>query len=49
MIGTGVMTAATALFTDDLPPTDLLGLVPRISGATFFVYGGKATAGRAAR
>jgi len=39
VIGNGVATAATALFTDDLPPADLLGLVPRISGATFFVYG----------
>ena len=39
VVGNGVATAATALFTDDLPPADLLGLVPRISGATFFVYG----------
>ena len=39
VIGNGVATAATALFTDDLPPADLLGLAPRISGATFFVYG----------
>jgi dienelactone hydrolase len=41
VIGTGVATAATALFTDDLPPADLLGLVPKIAGATFFVYGEK--------
>ena len=34
-----VATAATALFTYDLPPSDLLGLVPKIGGATFFVYG----------
>jgi dienelactone hydrolase len=39
VIGTGVATAATALFTDNAPPADLLSLVPRISGATFFVYG----------
>ena len=39
VIGNGVATAATALFTDDLPPADLLSLVPKISGATFFVYG----------
>jgi dienelactone hydrolase len=39
VLGMGVMTAATALFTDDLPPADLQGLVPKISGATFFVYG----------
>jgi dienelactone hydrolase len=39
VIGTGVATAATALFTDNLPPADLLGLVPKIFGATFFVYG----------
>ena len=41
VIGTSVATAATALFTDDLPPADLLGLVPKITGATFFVYGEK--------
>ena len=39
LIGTGVLTAATALFTDNVPPADLLSLVPKISGATFFVYG----------
>jgi dienelactone hydrolase len=39
VIGNSVATAATALFTDDRPPEDLLGLVPKISGATFFVYG----------
>jgi uncharacterized protein len=39
VIGTGVLTAATALFTDNLPPSDLRSLVPKISGATFFVYG----------
>jgi hypothetical protein len=45
VIGTGVATAATALFTDNLPPADLLGLVPKISGATFFVYGEKGQPG----
>jgi len=45
VIGNGVATAATALFTDDLPPADLLSLVPRISGATFFVYGQKGQPG----
>jgi dienelactone hydrolase len=39
LIGMGVVTAATALFTDNVPPPDLLSLVPKISGATFFVYG----------
>jgi uncharacterized protein len=41
LLGTGVVTAATALFTDNLPPADLKSLVPKISGATFFVYGEK--------
>ena len=45
VIGNGVATAATALFTDDLPPADLLSLVPKISGATFFVYGEKGQPG----
>ena len=39
LIGTAVATAATALFTDNVPPADLQSLVPRISGAVFFVYG----------
>jgi len=39
LIGTGVATAATAIFTSDLPPADLQSLVPKISGAAFFVYG----------
>ena len=39
LLGDGIGTAATALFTSDLPPLDLNGLVPEISGATFFVYG----------
>jgi dienelactone hydrolase len=40
-LGDGVMTAATALFTDDLPPATLQSLVPKIHGAVFFVYGEK--------
>ncbi len=39
LIGTGVATAATAIFTSNLPPADLQSLVPKISGAVFFVYG----------
>lgn len=39
LIGTGVATAATALFTNNLPPADLQSLAPEISGAVFFVYG----------
>jgi MYXO-CTERM domain-containing protein len=39
LIGNGVATAATALFTNNLPPADLQSLVPKISGAVFFVYG----------
>ena len=39
LIGNGVATAATALFTDNLPPADLQSLVPKISGAVLFVYG----------
>ena len=39
LIGNGVATAATALFTDNVPPADLQSLVPKISGAVFFVYG----------
>lgn len=39
LIGTGVATLATAVFANDLPPASLESLVPRISGAVFFVYG----------
>ena len=39
LIGTGLATAATAIFTSNLPPADLQSLVPKISGAVFFVYG----------
>jgi len=38
-VGTGVITAATALFTDNVPPADLQSLVPKIRGAVFFIYG----------
>jgi dienelactone hydrolase len=34
-----VVTAATALFTDNLPPADLQSLVPKMSAAAFFIYG----------
>jgi hypothetical protein len=39
LIGNGVATVATALFTDNLPPATLKSLVPKIHGAAFFVYG----------
>jgi uncharacterized protein len=39
ILGIGVFTAATSLWTSDLPPEDLKGLVRKISGATFFIYG----------
>ena len=39
VIGTGVATAATALFSNNLPPRSLKSLAPQISGAAFFVYG----------
>jgi hypothetical protein len=40
LIGTGMATAATAIFTSNLPPADLKSLVPRIAPrAVFFVYG----------
>ena len=32
-------TAATSVFTNNLPPRTLKSLVPKISGAVFFVYG----------
>jgi dienelactone hydrolase len=41
VLGDGVATAATALFTDNLPPQKLRKLVPKINGAVFFVYGAK--------
>jgi dienelactone hydrolase len=39
LLGNGVATAATALFTDNLPPRSLRSLAPKIQGASFFVYG----------
>jgi pimeloyl-ACP methyl ester carboxylesterase len=39
IVGDGVATAATAVFTDNVPPRKLKSLVPKISGAAFFVYG----------
>ncbi len=39
VLGNGVATAATAVFADTMPPADLKSLVPKISGAVFFVYG----------
>ena len=40
VLGNGVATAATALFTNNLPPVDLRSLVPKIAPrAVFFVYG----------
>jgi dienelactone hydrolase len=38
-VGNGVATAATAVFTDNLPPADLQSLVPKMSAAAFFIYG----------
>ena len=38
----GIATAATALFTDNLPPATLRSLVPKIGNrAVFFIYGEK--------
>jgi hypothetical protein len=39
VIGTGVATVGTALFSNNLPPRSLKSLAPEISGAVFFVYG----------
>jgi predicted alpha/beta hydrolase len=39
LLSYGIATASTALFTSNLPPGDLVGLVREISGAVFFVYG----------
>ena len=41
VLGNGVATLATAVFSNNLPPADLKSLVPKISGAVFFVYGEK--------
>jgi dienelactone hydrolase len=40
VVGNAVATAATALFTNNLPPATLKSLVPKIApGSVFFVYG----------
>ena len=39
VIGNGVATVGTALFTSNTPPADLKGLVPKIRQPIFFVYG----------
>jgi len=39
LVGNGVATAATSLFTNNLPPRTLRSLVPEIRGAVLFVYG----------
>jgi len=39
IVGNGVATLATAVYSSDLPPATLKSLVPKISGAVFFVYG----------
>jgi dienelactone hydrolase len=39
LLGNSVASAATALFTDNLPPEALRRLAPKIKGASFFVYG----------
>ena len=39
VIGNGIATAGTAVFSNQRPPTDLQSLVPKISGGVFFVYG----------
>jgi uncharacterized protein len=39
VIGNGIASAGTAVFSNNPPPADLMSLVPKISGAVFFVYG----------
>jgi fermentation-respiration switch protein FrsA (DUF1100 family) len=39
VLGNGVATLSTSIFSNDLPPADLKSLVPKISGAVLFVYG----------
>jgi len=41
VLGNGVATLATSVFSNNLPPADLKSLVPKVSGAVFFVYGEK--------
>ena len=39
LLGRSIFTAAVATFASNPPPANLEGLVPKISAATFFVYG----------
>jgi hypothetical protein len=39
VVGDGISTVATALFTSNTPPADLKGLVAKIDNPVFFVYG----------
>jgi poly(3-hydroxybutyrate) depolymerase len=39
VLGNGIATVATAVFSNNVPPADLKSLVPKISGAVFFIYG----------
>jgi dienelactone hydrolase len=45
LIGNSVATVATSVFTNNVPPPTLKSLVPKISGAAFFVYGGNGQPG----
>jgi uncharacterized protein len=51
VVGNGIATAGTAVFSNTAPPPDLRGLVPKIAAAVFFVYGerGQPTEGPANR
>jgi esterase/lipase len=39
VVGNSFATAATAVFSGNMPPADLQSLVPKIGGSVFFVYG----------
>jgi dienelactone hydrolase len=39
VIGNGVATVGTAVFTDNVPPASLKSLVPKIGSPVFFIYG----------
>ncbi len=41
VVGSAIFSAATSVFTSDLPPADLKSLVPKAHGAVFFIYGEK--------
>jgi alpha/beta superfamily hydrolase len=41
VVGDGMMSVATAVFTSDMPPATLKSLVPKVHGALFLVYGEK--------